>query len=201
MIFFGVKTKIGGITIQECIEMSVFAPKKQTIIDPDRYQRKTVEKSNKPRVSICNKVKIRQSSVKNEEGDTIPNTAICTDHEHCPLQKSCFFDTLIDDIWKATDIDTDLEDLVIQKLEESFTDHRSISEAAVWVISYLEDRKKYLIENKTRKVLLGPHTLKFKHIFIIEKIIEILENIINEYRCSEFVGCAISYHDSIKLIF
>jgi len=180
--------------------MSVFAPKKQTIIDPDRYQRKTVEDSKKPHVSICNKVKIRQSSVKNEEGDTIPNTAICTDHEHCPLLKSCFFDTLIDDIYE-TDIDTDLEDLVIQKLEESFTDHRSISEAAVWVISYLEDRKKYLIENKTRKVLLGPHTLEFKHIFIIEKIIKILENIIDVHKCSEFVGCAISYHDSIKLIF
>jgi hypothetical protein len=79
----------------------------------------------------------------------------------------------------------------------------------------LKDKKKYLTENKTTKVYLGPHALGFIHIFIIEKIIKILEKILknikeeneneeneneeNENICSEF--CTISYHDSIKLIF
>ena len=158
--------------------MSVFAPKKKTIKDPERYQTKTVKKSKKPRVSIC------------------------TEQEHCKLLKSCFFNTIVDAVLND-DIDTDLEELFKRKLEECFTG--SISEAAVWVISYLKDKKIYLTENKTKKVNLGPYGLGFIHILNIEKIIKILEKILknikeeNENICSEF--CTISYHDSIKLIF
>ena len=181
--------------------MSAFAPKKKKAIKtPARYESKTVNKSTKGHISFRDKVEIRQSSAKDEQGDTIPNTAICTDHEHCPLLKRIFFDTLPEDILKKNNID---KNIVRDKLKAAFTDETK--EDAVWVISYLEDKKKYLIQDKTRKVFLGPHGLQFQHIFIIEKIIEILENIRDEEekpssRCPE-VGCTISYCDSIKLIF
>ena len=187
-----------SIKFPECIEMSALVQ--------SRYAKKTVPKSKKPRITFRKKVELRQSSAKDNNGDTIPNTAICTDHDHCPLLKGIFFDTLVEDILKKTNIDNDI---VRDKLEAAFTDHKSILEDAIWVISYLEDKKKYLIQNKTMKTFLGPHCLQFQHIFIIEKIIEILENIRDEEEekekpssiCPEVGGCTIAYHDSIKLIF
>jgi len=178
--------------------MSAFVSKKKTIKDSSRFESKTVKKSTKRHVSIRDKVEIRQSSAKDEQGDTIPNTAICTDHEHCPFLKMLFFKTL-------EDID---ENNVRDNLKAAFTGDRSILERAIWVISYLEDKKKYLKNHPTHSVSLGPNGLQFQHIFIIEDIIDILENILSEEekkekpssRCPE-VGCTISYRNSTKLIF
>lgn len=171
---------------------------------PSRYTKKKVPKSKKPRVTFRKKVELRQSSAKDDNGDTIPNTAICTDQNHSPLLKNIFFDTLPNDILNKNKID---EKSVKTKLKAAFVDDISVLEGAKWVISYLENKKDYLKKNQTSKVFLGSNGLQFQHIFIIEKIIEILQKIKREEedkapssRCPE-VGCTISYRDSIQLRF
>ena len=202
-----------GINVQECIEMSALVQ--------SRYAKKTVPKSKKPRITFRKKVELRQSSAKDNNGDTIPNTAICTDQDHSPLLKNVFFDTLPNDILNNINID---EKSVKTKLKAALLDDISILEGAKWVISYLENKKDYLKKNQTSKVFLGSNGLQFQHIFIIEQIIEILQKIQREEedtapssrclqkiqreeedtapssRCPK-VGCTISYRDSIQLSF
>ena len=133
---------------------------------PSRYKKKTVPKSKKPRVTFRKKVELRQSSAKDNNGDTIPNTAICTDQDHSPLLKNIFFDTLPNDILNQKNIDVHM---IKAKLKAAIVDDRSLLEGAKWVISYLEDKKDYLKRNQTSKVFLGSNGLQFQHIFIIEK--------------------------------
>ena len=128
-----------------------------------------------PRASFRQHVLIRQSSAKNEQGDTIPGTATFTDQEHCPISKNIFFDKLVDKIYGKKDVD---EDFVRERLEEACTEGVSVLECAIWVKSYLEQKIIYLDENPTLKVGIGQNKLAYQHQYIINRMLELIENII-----------------------
>ena len=128
-----------------------------------------------PRASFRQHVLIRQSSAKDEQGDTIQGTATYTDQEHCPISKNLFFDKLVDKIYGEKDVD---EDFVRERLEEACAEGVSVLECAIWIKSYLEQKIIYLDENPTLKDGIGQSKLAYQHQYIINRMLELIENII-----------------------
>jgi hypothetical protein len=155
--------------------------KKSSIKESSRYNlesSKKPQKSEKRHILIRSTAMVRQSSAKDEHGDTIPDTAIYTDQQHCPLMKNVFFDTLVANIFHNKHV---CKSLVRERLKAAcIVNGMSVLESAIWVTSYLEKKMNYLDENTKHKVGIGQSKLHYEHKYIIEKILKIIKNIIDE---------------------
>ena len=89
--------------------------------------------------------------------------------------KNVFFDLLVNRIYVKEYVD---EDFVRERLGKACTEGVSVLEGAIWVKSYLEQKIIYLDENPTLKVGIGQNKLAYQHKFIIDKMLEFIENII-----------------------
>ena len=160
--------------------MSSFATDKKTsnkssLRDGSRYTMNTPATSKKGRISFRPRAMLRQSSAKDENGDTIPGTATLTYKPHCPISKNAFFDKIPDMVNNSDFVD---EEIIRKKLEKARMHGVSVLKGAIWVKSYLEQKIMYLEQNRGLKVGIGQYKLAYVHTFIIQKILELVEKIV-----------------------
>jgi hypothetical protein len=163
------------------------------VIEPDLNPDKDNKTpSDAPRAMFHHLVYVRQRSLQDDDGNSICGTAAFGEDVHCPLSKNVFFDDLIDKIYGKIPF---ADDYPKKKLISACAEDVDILSCAKWVKKYLECKIAYLEENPKKKVGIGQSKLHHAHIYIIQKLLELIENIIveeltNTPRLSDAAGAA-----------
>jgi hypothetical protein len=150
--------------------------KRSSMRDGSRYDN-PVKKSRKERILLNPQALVRQSSAKNDEGETIPNTATFIHQPHCLVSKIILFDELVNHIYGKQPF---AKDFPRTRLKASLQEGVSVLEGAIWTKAYLERKIVFLSKNPTLKVGIGQCRLEHEHIYIIKSILGHIENIIAE---------------------
>ena len=148
-------------------------PLKSALKGVSRYTGKRATSSTKNRINIRPTALVRESSAKDVQGNTIPDTATFTVKPHCPIMKNAFFKYIIKNL-KVID-----EEIIRKTLKKECMDGVSVLQGAECVKSYLEDKIEYLDQNRELKVGIGEYNLAYVHKSIIQKILELVEKIVN----------------------
>lgn len=108
---------------------------------------------------------------------------------HC--LKTFFFDDLVDKIYGAHGTPTEETPFDMnyfrKRLQDACADDVCLLQCALWVKEYLEKKIAYLEEYPTEKVGIGQSTLHHNHIYIIQKLLEFINNVITEEQLSATV--------------
>lgn len=130
-----------------------------------------------PKPTFSQHVQIRQRSLEDERGNSIPGTETFGEESYCPLSKNTFFDELVNKIYREEEFD---KDFPRKKLASACDEGVSVLEAAEWVKTYLERKLAYLEENPDKKVGIGQNKLQHTHIYIIERLLGIVQGLIEK---------------------
>jgi len=129
-----------------------------------------------PKPTFRQHVQIRQRSLEDERGDSILGTETFGEESYCPLSKNTFFDELVTKIYTGVEFDEDFPRI---KLASACYEGVSVLEAAEWVEPYLEWKLAYLEENPDEKVGIGQSNLQHAHIYIIKRLLGIVQGLID----------------------
>ncbi len=152
--------------------------KRSSMRDGSRYENDNpAKKSRKGRILFNPQALVRQSSAKDDEGETIPNTATFIYQPHCLVSKNILFDELVNHIYGKQPF---AKDFPRTRLKASLQEGVSVLEGAIWTKAYLERKIVFLSKNPTLKVGIGQSKLQHEHIYIIKSILGHIENIIAE---------------------
>lgn len=143
---------------------------KSALKNKSRYTRKRVTPSTKNHIYIRPKALVRESSAKDVQGNTIPATF--TVKPHCPIMKNAFFKNIIEN-FKVID-----EEFIRETLKKECMDGVSVLQGAEWVKSYLENKIEYLDQNRELQVGIGEYRLAYVHKSNIQKILDLVKNIV-----------------------
>ena len=148
------------------------------VIEPDLNPDKDNKTpSDAPRAMFHHRVYVRQRSLQDDDGNSICGTAAFGEDDHCPLSKNIFFDDLVSKIYSKIPF---ADDYPKKKLKSACAEDVDILSCAKWVKKYLECKIAYLEENPEKKVGIGQSKLHHEHIYIIQKLLELIETIIVE---------------------
>jgi hypothetical protein len=142
-----------------------------------------------PKPTFSQHVQIRQRSLEDERGNSILGTETFGEESYCPLSKNTFFDELVNKIYKEEEFD---EDFPRKKLASACDKGVSVLEAAEWVKPYLERKLAYLEENPDEKVGIGQRNLQHAHIYIIKRLLGIVQGLIDNEKVPKKSAAAAS---------
>jgi hypothetical protein len=145
------------------------------------------------RVTINQIVDIRQHSQHDDDGNAIKGSAVHSQKQHCPISCKSFFQNIVLKAKKYEEISPE----TIKKIIDSNKDVSiSTIDAALWLITYVENKKSIVVKDPTKKVSLGEYNIPFKYLYILDRIKAAIKAAINEFinKSNDFSDS--SYFDS-----
>lgn len=122
-------------------------------------------------------VMTRQPSLQDEEGNSIKGTEKYGTEPYCPVNKKNFFSGgLVDDLQKRRPVS---DEKIAKRVNAATLEGGNPVEAAQWLVAYLVAKKnKLLSSGPGTKVGLGEYKLDSRYVYIIERLVGLLNGYI-----------------------